>query len=79
MNVSSDIQTSKLVQENPLLSVWISDETLFLVFDILLKVTEQVRGSILSKFVIFDVHNLCGEGFLIHKKKSEIPFHSVVI
>ena len=43
-NVSSDIQTLRswlkktrlhLVFFNPLLSVWISDETLFLVFDIL--------------------------------------------
>ena len=35
-----------------------------------LKVTEQVRGSNFSKIVIFGVHNLCGVGFLIQKKKK---------
>ena len=34
-----------------------------------LKVTEQVRGSNFSKIVIFGVHNLCGVGFLMQKKK----------
>ena len=44
-----------------------------------LKVTEQVRGSNFSKIVIFGVHNLCGVGFLMQKKKSEISFQSGVI
>ena len=29
--------------------------------------------------MIFGVHNLCGVGFLMQKKKSEISFHSGVI
>ena len=34
------------------------------------EVTEQVRRSNFSKIVIFGVHNLCGVGFLMQKKKS---------
>ena len=45
----------------------------------LLKVTEQVRGSNFSKIVIFGVHNVCGVGFPMQKKESEISFHYGVI
>ena len=34
-----------------------------------LRLPEQVRGSNLSKIVIFGVHNLCGVAFLMQKKK----------
>ena len=34
-----------------------------------LKVTEEVCRSNFSKIVIFGMHNLCGVGFLMQKKK----------
>ena len=37
---------------------------------LLFKVTEQVCGSNFSEIVIFGVHNLCGVGFLMQKKKK---------
>ena len=46
---------------------------------LLIKVMEQVQGSNFSKIVIFGVHELCGLGFPIQKKKSEISFCSGVI
>ena len=39
-------------------------------FTIELKVTEQVRGSIFSKIVIFRVHNLCGVEFIMQKERN---------
>ena len=38
------------------------------------KVTEQVHRSNFSKIVIFGVHNLCGVGFLMQKKKIQNLF-----